>query len=71
MAVEVEAPMVGKIFEIAVEVGAKVEEDDEIIVLESMKMENPIFAPASGTVKEIKCKVGDVVNQGDVLAIIE
>lgn len=67
----VEAPMVGKIFLINVEVGQAVEEDDEIIVLESMKMENPIFAPVSGTVKSINCKVGDVVNQGDVLAEIE
>lgn len=67
----VEAPMVGKIFEINVEVGAQVEEDDEIMVLESMKMENPIYAPESGTVKEIKVKVGDTVQQGDVLAIIE
>ena len=67
----VEAPMVGKIFLINVEVGQAVEEDDEIIVLESMKMENPIFAPVTGTIKSINCKVGDVVNQGDVLAEIE
>ena len=71
MATEIEAPMVGKIFQINIEVGAAVEEDDEIIVLESMKMENHIFAPSSGTVKEIKCQIGDVVNQGDILAIIE
>jgi biotin carboxyl carrier protein len=67
----VEAPMVGKIMAINIEVGAAVEEDDEVIVLESMKMENPIFAPITGTVKEISCKIGDVVNQGDVLAVIE
>lgn len=67
----IEAPMVGKIIAINVEVGASVEEDDEVMVLESMKMENPIFAPESGTIKEINCKIGDVVNQGDVLAVIE
>jgi len=67
----VEAPMVGKIMAINIEVGAAVEEDDEVIILESMKMENPIFAPVSGTVKSITCKIGDVVNQGDVLAEIE
>ncbi|NPV27949.1 MAG: biotin/lipoyl-binding carrier protein [Firmicutes bacterium] len=68
---EITAPMVGKIVDIMIKPGDAVKEDDEVIILESMKMENPIYAPASGTVKDIKCKVGDVVNQGDVLAIIE
>ncbi|NPV26485.1 MAG: biotin/lipoyl-binding carrier protein [Firmicutes bacterium] len=68
---EIQAPMVGKIVDIMIKPGDAVKEDDEVIILESMKMENPIYAPASGTVKEIKCKVGDVVNQGDILAVIE
>ncbi|NPV28040.1 MAG: biotin/lipoyl-binding carrier protein [Firmicutes bacterium] len=68
---EITAPMVGKIVDIMIKVGETVKEDDEVIILESMKMENPIYAPASGTVKEIKCRVGDVVNQGDILAVIE
>lgn len=67
----IEAPMVGKIVGVNVEVGQAVAEDDEVFVLESMKMENPIYAPANGTVKEIKVKEGDVVNQGDVLAVLE
>jgi biotin carboxyl carrier protein len=36
-----------------------------------MKMENPIYCPATGTVKELKVKVGDQVNEGDILAVIE
>lgn len=66
-----EAPMAGKILELNLEVGKKVEEDDEVIIIEAMKMENPIFCPASGTVLEIKVKVGDQVNEGQVLAVIE
>ena len=53
MSVEVKAPMPGKILEVLVKVGDQVKEDDEILMLEAMKMENPIYAPADGTVKEI------------------
>jgi len=66
-----ESPMAGKIFELNIEVGQQVEEDDEVIIIDAMKMENPVFSPVSGTVKEIKVKVGDQVNEGDVLAVIE
>ena len=66
-----DSPLSGKILEINMEVGKQVNEDDEVIVIEAMKMENPIFCPATGTVKEIKVKVGDQVNENDVLAVIE
>lgn len=65
-----ESPLAGKILEINMEVGQVVTEDDELIILEAMKMENPLFGP-EGTVKEITVKVGDKVEEGDVLAIIE
>ncbi|KUG03422.1 hypothetical protein ASZ90_019210 [hydrocarbon metagenome] len=65
-----ESPVAGKIFQILVEVGQVVTEDDEIMIIEAMKMENPVFGP-EGTVKEIKVKVGDTVEEGDVLAVIE
>lgn len=65
-----ESPLAGKILEINIKVGQKVDEDEEIIILEAMKMENPIFGP-TGTVKEIRVKVGDKVQEGDVLAVIE
>jgi acetyl-CoA carboxylase biotin carboxyl carrier protein len=66
-----ESPMAGKIFELNIEVGQQIEEDDEVIIIDAMKMENPVFSPVGGTVKEIKVKVGDQVNEGDVLAVIE
>ena len=71
MAQEVIAPLAGKVFKILIAVGDEVEEDDETIIIEAMKMETPIFAPCDGTVKEIKVKEGDAVEEEDVLAIIE
>ncbi len=68
---EVTAPMAGKIIDVKVEVGDTVNEDDELLTLEAMKMEMPIVAPTSGKVKEIKCKKGDAVVADDVLVVIE
>ena len=68
---EVTAPMAGKIIDVKVEVGDTVNEDDELVTLEAMKMEMPIVAPTSGKVKEIKCKKGDAVGADDVLVVIE
>jgi acetyl-CoA carboxylase biotin carboxyl carrier protein len=68
---DVTSPMAGKIIEVKVEVGATVNENDEVIILEAMKMEMPIVAPTSGTVKEINCKRGDPVGADDVLMVIE
>ena len=67
---DVTSPMVGKIFKIEVSEGQAVEEEDVVVVLESMKMEMPIEAEVSGSVKEIKVKVGDTVQEGDVLVVL-
>ena len=48
MATEITVPMVGKIVNVLVKVGDKVEEDDQIATLEAMKMEMPIVSPSSG-----------------------
>ncbi len=71
MATSVTAPMVGKILKIEADTGATVEEDDVIIVMEAMKMEIPVVAPAGGTVKTIKVEVGQSVEAGEELAEIE
>ncbi len=63
--------MVGKILKIEADTGATVEEDDVIIVMEAMKMEIPVVAPAGGTVKTIKVEVGQSVEAGEELAEIE
>ncbi len=57
--------------DIKVKVGDKVKEDDEIAVLEAMKMEMPIVAPAAGVVKEIKVSIGQTCETDMVLAVIE
>ena len=54
MSVKIEAVMPGTINEIFVSVGDQVKEDDELLILEAMKMENPICAPVAGKVSEIK-----------------
>jgi biotin carboxyl carrier protein len=71
MAEEVLAPMVGKVLKIKVKVGDTVKEDQEIIVMESMKLETEIMSPCDGVVKEIRAVEGKNVEEDDVLAIIE
>lgn len=70
MAEEVKSPLAGNIWSVLVEVGAKVEEDDELVVIEALKMENPVCAPCAGTVQEIKVKKGDKVEEDAVLIVI-
>lgn len=71
MSFDVEAPFPGTIARILVKVGDKVKEDDELIILEAMKMQNPIVAPADGAIKEIKVKEHDEVQTSDILIVIE
>ncbi|HLS09310.1 acetyl-CoA carboxylase biotin carboxyl carrier protein subunit [Lentibacillus sp.] len=68
---EVKASMAGSVWKITVAEGDSVEADQDIVILESMKMEIPIAAETNGSVKEIKVAEGDFVNEGDVIAIIE
>ena len=70
MSVVIAAPMPGKVIKILVSVGDQVAEDDEIMTLEAMKMENPIFSTAAGKIQEIRIKEGDVVKADQVLAIL-
>lgn len=66
----VTAPMPGKILKVSVSVGAAVKEGDLVLILEAMKMENEIFSPADGVVKEIRARDGETVNTGDVMMVI-
>jgi biotin carboxyl carrier protein len=63
--------MVGKIISVSVKVGDRIKEDDQVAVLEAMKMEMPIVAPVSGTVKEIRVAPGQEVEAEAVIAMIE
>ncbi len=71
MAEQIKAPLAGKIISILVSQGDTIEEDEEVMVLEAMKMETSVYSPAAGTVKEINVKAGDAVEEDDVLMILE
>ncbi len=71
MSVEILAPMPGKIIDVLVNVGDQVSEDDELLILEAMKMENPVYATAGGVVKEIKVKKDDTVDSDQLLIVLE
>jgi acetyl-CoA carboxylase biotin carboxyl carrier protein len=68
---EIKAELVGSVWKVVAGPGDKVEEDDVLLILESMKMEIPVVAPRSGTVSEIRVKETDVVKEGQVLAVLE
>ena len=65
------APLAGKILAVLVEPGSKVEEEDELVVIEALKMQNTVYAPNGGTVKEIKVKAGDTVEDDALLLVLE
>ncbi len=71
MGTPVTVPMVGKIVSVSVKVGDKIKEDDQVAVLEAMKMEMPVVAPTTGTVKEIHVAPGQEVEAEAVIAVIE
>ncbi len=68
---EIKAPMGGKILDVKVKVGDTVNEGDEVVILEAMKMELPVVSEVSGTVKEVKCSQGDAVEADAVLVVLD
>jgi biotin carboxyl carrier protein len=64
------SPMAGQVMKIKVAVGTAVSANQEVVVLEAMKMETPIYAPAAGTVQAISVKEGEAVAEGQVLLTI-
>jgi len=68
---EIIAPMAAKVFELKVKPGDKIEEGEEVLVLEAMKMEMPLVAEEAGTIKEVRCAVGDAVEAEAVLVVLE
>ena len=63
----VTSPMPGLVMKVRVTVGQQVTADQEVLVLEAMKMESPVYAPGAGTVASILVKEGDAVSEGQVL----
>ena len=67
---KVVAPMPGKIVDVKVSVGQTIKEGDLVAILEAMKMENEIFASASGTVASVNISAGNMVEANDVIISI-
>lgn len=70
MATNVCAHITGTVWKIEVKVGDDVLEGQTCVILESMKMEMPVEASASGKVDKIACSEGQAVNEGDVLVVL-
>lgn len=68
---QITSTMAGTILQINISVGDQVERNQEMVILESMKMEIPVESQEAGMVKEIKVSEGDFVNEGDVLIVLE
>ncbi|MET7466921.1 acetyl-CoA carboxylase biotin carboxyl carrier protein subunit [Nonomuraea sp. NPDC005501] len=65
------APMPGAVLRVEVKEGQRVDKGQPVLVLEAMKMEHRITAPATGTVSALRVAKGDQVEAGAVLAIID
>lgn len=63
--------MAGVVVEILVKKGDDITDGQEVAILESMKMQLPVQANASGKVSEVKANSGDFVNEGDALLVLE
>jgi biotin carboxyl carrier protein len=68
---DLKAPMPGLILELLVKPGDKVEKDDNLVILEAMKMENLLKAEGEGIVKSVMVKKGDSVEKHQVLLELE
>ena len=68
---EVRAHITGVVFQVVAQAGSKVAAGDQILILESMKMEIPVEAPRAGVVRTIPVAEGQTVQEGDVVAVIE
>jgi len=67
----IRAPMPGLVAALSVKVGERVSPGQTLVVLESMKMENPLQAPAAGTVAEVHVGTGDSVERNQPLVTLE
>ena len=64
------SPMAGRIQEVSIKAGQMITEDDELFIVEAMKMENVVYGDP-GVVKEVLVKAGDDVEEDQVLAVVE
>ena len=68
---EVRAEMVANVWKVVAAEGQQLDAGDTLVILESMKMEIPVLAEDAGTVSKLHVAEGDVVQEGDLIAVIE
>ena len=68
---EVRAEITANVWQVPATVGDAVAEGDELVILESMKMEIPVESPSAGTISEVRVQPDDQVTEGDVLVVID
>ena len=68
---EIRAEITANVWQVRAEVGQHVAAGDELVILESMKMEIPVLSPLAGTITEMRVQPDDKVKEGDVVAVIE
>jgi biotin carboxyl carrier protein len=71
VAEEIRADMVANVLSVVVSEGVRVSDGDTLVILESMKMEIPVITEVPGTVTTMAVTVGDVVQSGDLIAVVE
>jgi biotin carboxyl carrier protein len=71
MPTEVAAEIAGNVWKIETSVGAQVEQEEVLLILESMKMEIPVEAPRAGRVAEVRVAEGDSIEEGAVLVVLD
>ncbi|ONI83680.1 hypothetical protein ALI22I_35020 [Saccharothrix sp. ALI-22-I] len=71
MAEEIRAEIVANVAQIAVKEGDEVTHETTLVVLESMKMEIPVLPESAGRITRIAVSTGDVVQEGDLIAVVE
>jgi len=69
--ITVNSEVTGTVWKVLVEVGQNVDEDEALMIIESMKMEIPVTAPEDGVVKKITVAEGDQIAQGDIVCVLE
>ncbi len=67
----VKSNMTGIVLKIPVRLGSKVKKGDPLVILEAMKMENPVRSPRDGTVRDIFVTDGDLVQSGDTMMLVD
>lgn len=69
--IELKTDITGSVWKVLKQAGDRVEEEEPVLIMESMKMEVPVVATEAGVVREVLVKEGDTVSDGTVVARVD